>query len=289
MKRYRGIVFVLTILLLFGLSYIFKWNLYYLLSNPYVLTSLFILILVVSLLSGFKIKLSILISLLVVIGLFAFNVYLMRVDLKKGIPFSESIIKKVKGEKELFSNLILTSGDLTLKETLGENLFIFDYYSPIKLFHKFNRKGDMGTFTVKDLNLFWGDSHKNEWEFYINENIKSKIIIKGKVIKGNINLSKVSLNELKIKSSVLHLNMRLGEKEEIVKININSTSLIGKIEIPKGFYVDVKFDSPYVIFEGENFKDVGGGRYVKEGESGRIYINIKGKGTILTIKEENHE
>ena len=289
MKRYRGIVFILIIILLFCLSYIFKWNLYYLLSNPYILISLFFLILILSLLSGFKIKLSILISILVVIGLFAFNVYLMRVDLKKGIFFSESISERKEGEKEFLSNLMLTSGDLMVKETNGENLFIFDYYSPIKLFYKFNRKKDTASFTAKDLNLFWSESPKNEWNLYINKDIKSKILIKGKVIKGDINLLEIPVKELKIKSNVLYLNMKIGRRETPIKININSTSFIGKIEIPKGFYVDVKFDSPYIILKGKNFKNIGSGRYVKEGESGRIYISVKGKGTILTIEEENNE
>ena len=142
-------------------------------------------------------------------------------------------IERIKGEeKEFHSYLTLTSGKLKIGATVGENLFIFDYYAPVKLFHKYLIKNGISLFTVKEVGFFENDYERNEWELYINKGVNSKIFVRGKVLKGDINLLEIPVKEIKIKGKALHLNMKLGKKESIVKVDIDSVSFMGKIEIP---------------------------------------------------------
>ncbi len=290
MKKFRWLFFLISILFLFGLTYIFRWNTYYLFTNPYFIALSFALILCLSVLSGIKLKVSILVTFLILFLLFSFSLYLLKLEKNREVPFSESIIERIKGEeKEFHSYLTLTSGKLKIGATVGENLFIFDYYAPVKLFHKYLIKNGISLFTVKEVGFFENDYERNEWELYINKGVNSKIFVRGKVLKGDINLLEIPVKEIKIKGKALHLNMKLGKKESIVKVDIDSVSFMGKIEIPPDFYVEVRFSTPYTLFDGKNFKKIGKGVYAKEGGNGRIYISVKGKGTILTIEEENHD
>lgn len=287
MKK-RLFLFLIVILILSGITYTLRWNLYYLFLNPYFIILLLFSLFILSIISGLKLKGSIITSIIIFLGLFSFNMYLLKLDIEKGVPSSASIIQRIKGEKELNSYLTLTGGKIKIKETNGDNLFIFDCYSQIKPFHRFTVKGETGNFTVKEASFPFDNSSQNEWEFYVNKDIPASITLKGDVLSGELNLTEIHLKKLNIKGSVLYINIEIG-KGNTSKINIDSTSFMGKIIVSENSYVEINFSGPFLMFEGENFKKIGRNRYVKEGDNGRIYINIKGKGTLLSIEEESND
>lgn len=285
----RVFLFLLFVLIIFGLTYLFKWNLYYLFLNPFFIIILFFFLLTLSLLFKFPLKFSIFLSLLLLLSLFALNQYLLKVEIEKGPPFSETIIEKVGKEKEFYGNLLLTEGSLTIKGTRGENLFMFDYYAPVKLKETYNIKNNRGEFKVLEAGSLFERYQKNEYKFYVNSEIKTKIFIKGKTLSLKGDLVDTLVNELDIKGKVFYLDIKLGEKGKVFKLSSSSTSLMGEIEIPDGFYVEVRIYGSYLTSLPENFKEIKRGFYVREGDNGRIYINVKSKGCILTIKEESND
>ncbi len=137
-----------------------------------------------------------------------------------------------------------------------------------------------------DFNLFDNDSHR-KLDFSLNENPVWNIDLEVGAATMKMDLSNYKVSKFNIKTGATTTDLKFGDREETIKVNIKMGAATMKISIPKESACQIKGDMVMVAKDLDGFENIGKKRYQTENfnsANNRIYINFDGGVSTLKVK-----
>ncbi len=137
-----------------------------------------------------------------------------------------------------------------------------------------------------DFNLFDNDSHR-KLDFSLNANPVWNIDLEVGAATMKMDLSNYKVSKFNIKTGATTTDLKFGDREETIKVNIEMGAATMKISIPQKSACQIKGDMVMVAKDLDGFENIGKKRYQTENfnsANNRIYINFDGGVSTLKVK-----
>ncbi len=137
-----------------------------------------------------------------------------------------------------------------------------------------------------EIDLF-GDNNYRNLDFSLNQNPIWNIDLKVGAATIKMDLSEYKVSKFNIKTGATTTDLKLGDREETIKVNIEMGAATMKISIPKESACQIKGDMIMVVKDLEGFEDIGKKRYQTENfnsAQNKIFINFDGGVSTLKVK-----
>ena len=137
-----------------------------------------------------------------------------------------------------------------------------------------------------DVDLF-GENNYRRMEFSLNPNPVWNIDLQVGAATLKMDLSDYKVSKFNIETGATTTNLKFGDREENIKVNIEMGAASMKIQIPKESACLIKGDMVMVVKDLDGFEDIGKKRYQTENfnsAQNKIYINFDGGVSTLKVK-----
>ena len=137
-----------------------------------------------------------------------------------------------------------------------------------------------------EIDLF-GDNEHRKLDFSLNENPIWNIDLKVGAATIKMDLSEYKVSKFNIKTGATTTDLKLGNREETIKVNIEMGAATMKIRIPKESACQIKGDMVMVVKDLDGFENIGKKRYQTENfnsAQNKIFINFDGGVSTLKVK-----
>jgi hypothetical protein len=138
----------------------------------------------------------------------------------------------------------------------------------------------------KDEVELFGDNNYRKMEFSLNPNPVWNINLKVGAATMEMDLSKYKIAKFNIETGATSTDLKFGDKEENIKVNIEMGAATMKIHIPKESACQIKGDMVMVVKDFDGFEDIGKERYQTENfnsAQNKIFINFDGGVSTLKV------